>query len=194
MPVLECAACPRLISISRVPGGNPVARADPAKWSVLHTRCTGCGAHLCDGCAPASARDCQACGAALPAEGGGPLSTRVHARIAALQAGRRWTLPALFVQAASPLAVMTAADPSIPRIVYWTGIALGVYAAWHLLSALRKDLALRTVGVLAQFVPLVSLVVLVLLRGRALRALAELSAVPFEDGEFALAQLAPRRG
>lgn len=194
MPVLQCAACPRLVSISRVPGGNPVARADPAHWSVLHTRCAGCGACLCDRCAPASARACKACGAALPTEGGGPLSTRVHARIAALQAGRRRALLAVVAQALFPLVMMTSADPSTSRIVYWTGIALGVIAAWHLLAALRKDAALRTAGVLAQFVPLVSLVVLVLLRDRARRGLAELSAVPMEEEESALGQLAPRRG
>lgn len=194
MPVVQCAACPRLVSISRVPGGNPVARADPAKWSVLHTRCVDCGACLCDRCAPASARHCQACGAALPTEDGGPLSTRGQARIAALQAGRRWSLLALFVQAAFPLVLMSGGDPSIDRIVYWTGIGLGVFSAWHLLTALRKDLGLRTAGVVAQFLPLASLLVLLLLRGRALRALAELPAVPAGEEEFALGYLAPRRG
>lgn len=193
MPVLQCAGCPRLISVSSVPGGNPVAKANPEQWSVVHTRCPGCGVSLCDRCAPASARRCKACGAALPSAGGGRLSTRVQARVAGLQAGRLWGLPAILVQAAFPLVVMMSVDRAPPRIVYWTGIALGAFAAWKLLAAMGKGVALRIVAVLAQFVPLVSLLVLVLLRGRALRVAADLASSPADDDETPAPRTAPVR-
>ena len=51
MGVAGCAKCERFISLSIIPGGNPVALADPEKWAVKHAQCTECGSYLCDRCA-----------------------------------------------------------------------------------------------------------------------------------------------
>ena len=52
MTVGKCMGkgCPRLISISVIPGGNPVALADPETWARHYKVCTECGAHFCDRC------------------------------------------------------------------------------------------------------------------------------------------------
>ena len=39
-----------MISVSAVPGGNPVALADPEGWALEYGRCPTCNAHYCDRC------------------------------------------------------------------------------------------------------------------------------------------------
>jgi hypothetical protein len=39
-----------LISVSAVPGGNPVAKNDPENWAVTYGRCALCNASWCDRC------------------------------------------------------------------------------------------------------------------------------------------------
>lgn len=71
--ILSCAgwACTRLISVSKVPGGNPVARDDPEGFAVEFMICEECGATFCDRChAPGSrfrAPRCASCGGRLVA-------------------------------------------------------------------------------------------------------------------------------
>lgn len=52
MAVLMChrAGCDRLLSVSRIPGGNPVAKRDPEHWAVVFWRCDTCRGHYCDRC------------------------------------------------------------------------------------------------------------------------------------------------
>ncbi|GGW86573.1 hypothetical protein GCM10010320_80190 [Streptomyces caelestis] len=52
MAVMMCSrrGCDRLLSVSRVPGGNPVARSDPEHWAVVFWHCAGCRAYFCDRC------------------------------------------------------------------------------------------------------------------------------------------------
>ena len=52
MTVMGCSGegCKRFISISVIPGGNPVAKADPEQWATEYRICTACGAHFCDRC------------------------------------------------------------------------------------------------------------------------------------------------
>lgn len=54
MTVLACAGfgCDRLISVSRIKGGNPTAVADPEHWSVRFTTCSDCPVSYCDRCVP----------------------------------------------------------------------------------------------------------------------------------------------
>ena len=54
MTVMACAGfgCDRLISVSRIKGGNPTALADPEHWSVRFTVCADCPASYCDRCVP----------------------------------------------------------------------------------------------------------------------------------------------
>ncbi|MEW6130413.1 MAG: hypothetical protein AB1757_25490 [Acidobacteriota bacterium] len=52
MPVYYCAgACQRLISVSTIPGGNPVAQNDPEHWATEYVNCSQCGAFYCTTCA-----------------------------------------------------------------------------------------------------------------------------------------------
>jgi len=39
-----------MISVSAIPGGNPVAKAAPEEWALDYGRCTTCNAHWCDRC------------------------------------------------------------------------------------------------------------------------------------------------
>jgi hypothetical protein len=52
MPVAMCGTdgCGRLISISNIPGGNPVALADPERWATVYMVCGSCGTFFCDRC------------------------------------------------------------------------------------------------------------------------------------------------
>jgi hypothetical protein len=52
MPVLNCAGgCTRLISVSSIPGGNPVALKEREAWAVNYGTCPGCKSSWCDRCA-----------------------------------------------------------------------------------------------------------------------------------------------
>jgi Flp pilus assembly protein TadD len=64
--VLSCSGwnCTRLISVSVIPGGNPVAQADPEHFSVTFLICPDCHATFCDRCVPRTpfhARRCRDC-------------------------------------------------------------------------------------------------------------------------------------
>lgn len=52
-----------MISVSSIPGGNPVAKNDPENWAVGYGRCDTCKAHWCDRClaklAPPECPDCK---------------------------------------------------------------------------------------------------------------------------------------
>jgi hypothetical protein len=50
MPVFTCSGpdCPRLISVSSVPGGNPAALADPEGFAVEYLQCRACKKYFCD--------------------------------------------------------------------------------------------------------------------------------------------------
>lgn len=51
-----------MISVSAIPGGNPVARNDPENWAVTYGRCDTCKAHWCDRCMGKLApKECPAC-------------------------------------------------------------------------------------------------------------------------------------
>jgi len=39
-----------MISVSAIPGGNPVAKNDPENWALDYGRCTTCNSHWCDRC------------------------------------------------------------------------------------------------------------------------------------------------
>ena len=50
--ILNCSGwgCQRLISISQVPGGNPVALQEPDVWAIEFSVCEDCKRPLCDRC------------------------------------------------------------------------------------------------------------------------------------------------
>ncbi|MFI5914076.1 tetratricopeptide repeat protein [Dactylosporangium sp. NPDC051541] len=69
--LLSCAGwrCQRMISISDIPGGNPVARNDPEHYSIKFQICPDCHKSFCDRCvAPKTmlrAAKCRECGGKL---------------------------------------------------------------------------------------------------------------------------------
>ncbi|WP_432993486.1 tetratricopeptide repeat protein [Dactylosporangium sp. CA-233914] len=68
--LLACAGwrCQRMISVSDVPGGNPVARNDPEHFSIRFQICPDCHQTFCDQCAPKAmlrASKCRECGGKL---------------------------------------------------------------------------------------------------------------------------------
>lgn len=69
--LLSCSgwACSRLISVSKVPGGNPVARQDPDGFAAEFMICDFCGSNFCDRCHASGSRlrapRCASCGGKL---------------------------------------------------------------------------------------------------------------------------------
>ncbi|GGT93764.1 tetratricopeptide repeat protein [Actinomadura citrea] len=69
--LLSCSgwACTRLISVSKVPGGNPVALRDPDAYAVEFMICDFCGSYFCDRCHASGSRlrapRCTSCGGRL---------------------------------------------------------------------------------------------------------------------------------
>lgn len=69
--ILSCSgwACTRLISVSKVPGGNPVARNDPENYAIDFKICEDCGNNFCDRCHVPGTRlrapRCTSCGGRL---------------------------------------------------------------------------------------------------------------------------------
>jgi len=45
-----CKICSKLISISKVPGGNPVALANPGLWATNYQSCSYCKRMFCEDC------------------------------------------------------------------------------------------------------------------------------------------------
>lgn len=65
MPVSFCQSCSRWISISRLPGGNPMAREDPERWATSYATCDVCHHTYCDRCVENAAGKCPGCGKRL---------------------------------------------------------------------------------------------------------------------------------
>jgi len=61
MPVSMCAKCGKLISISNIPGGNPVAKANSDLWALEYGRCDRCGGVYCDKCIEENLNKCPGC-------------------------------------------------------------------------------------------------------------------------------------
>jgi hypothetical protein len=64
-----------MISVSAVPGGNPVAKDDPENWAMDYGKCATCNAHYCDRCiAKTGHKNCPKDGTALTLMGPVPLA------------------------------------------------------------------------------------------------------------------------
>lgn len=50
MSVATCHHCGRMISISMIPGGNPVALEEPERWAASYASCPLCHRAYCDRC------------------------------------------------------------------------------------------------------------------------------------------------
>ena len=62
MPVSMCSKCRKMISISNVPGGNPMAKANPGMWALAYGVCDRCKSIFCDKCIESNAGKCPNCG------------------------------------------------------------------------------------------------------------------------------------
>lgn len=91
-----CPKCSRFISLSTLPGGNPVALANPEEWSITYGFCRRCTKYFCDRCCSTS-KHCPNCGSAL--EMGGPLPadawTRKPTSARHRQTGAGWQMSML---------------------------------------------------------------------------------------------------
>lgn len=183
MAVLQCGGCDRFISMSAVPGGNPVALADPERWSVTRTDCAGCNRSLCDRCAPKSARHCPLCRAAFaqaaPArataaddeddeEGGAAWAVQ-----AALKDARRWLAAAT---AGAVLCVFLFLGKTVAiALVAWVATFM---AAWsgtqRLVAAGGASRFWNLAAPIIMFMPLFNIAPLAWLTWRAHSAMAEL--------------------
>jgi hypothetical protein len=65
MAVYACSKCSRAISVSILPGGNPIAKADPENWAQSWLHCPDCPALICERCAPPGTEYCPLCYHAL---------------------------------------------------------------------------------------------------------------------------------
>jgi hypothetical protein len=72
MPLAMCSTCHRMISISRQPGGNPLAAASPDAFAMQYASCERCRAMHCDRCLDANGGKCPGCGRRLELEGPPP--------------------------------------------------------------------------------------------------------------------------
>jgi hypothetical protein len=71
MTVMMCSGgCPRLLSVSRIAGGNPIAVNDPENWAVVFWHCTTCPGYYCDRCVTqtgGAVPRCSRCGSMMSA-------------------------------------------------------------------------------------------------------------------------------
>lgn len=116
MATIMCAGgCDRLISVSAVPGGNPVARNDPAGYASQWSLCGSCRGFTCDQCLGRQQGRCR-CGQA-----GRLLSEPERIRIAQdMSRGLKPTAPS--APAAGPPAVTGGVHPSmLPQALFELG-------------------------------------------------------------------------
>jgi hypothetical protein len=72
MPIGMCAGCSRMISISRLPGGNPIARQYPDMYAAEYAKCDRCNKTYCDRCVANAGGKCPGCGKRLEIQGPPP--------------------------------------------------------------------------------------------------------------------------
>ncbi|MBI5515044.1 MAG: ribosomal protein L7/L12 [Deltaproteobacteria bacterium] len=128
MPTAVCAGgCPRLISISAVPGGNPQALLEPEAFASEWARCDACARYTCDRCL---ARLGGRCGCGRPAR---LFSPQERVRVAQAMAQGAPRPPAANAQAAgSALAAQfSALGTQIDASLHRGDSAQASALAWH---------------------------------------------------------------
>lgn len=69
MSIYKCPTCNRLISISAIPGGNPVAMENPDIMAMNYAKCEHCGYIHCDRCVEKNNDCCPNCGNEVTIQG-----------------------------------------------------------------------------------------------------------------------------
>ncbi len=75
MALAMCAGCSKMLSISRLPGGNPMAKAYPDMFALAYGTCDRCDKRYCDQCIGSAGGKCPGCGKRLAIEGPPPGET-----------------------------------------------------------------------------------------------------------------------
>jgi hypothetical protein len=69
MSINICPTCNRLISLSAIPGGNPVARENPDVMTMYYARCEKCDYIHCARCVEKNNGCCPKCGNKVTIQG-----------------------------------------------------------------------------------------------------------------------------
>lgn len=69
MTINICPTCNRFISLSAIPGGNPVAKENPDTMAMHYAKCENCGLIHCDRCVEKNNFYCPNCGYKVTIEG-----------------------------------------------------------------------------------------------------------------------------
>jgi hypothetical protein len=72
MGINICPSCNRFISLSEIPGGNPVAKDDPDVIAMYYAKCENCGFIYCDHCVEKNNNHCPNCGFKVTIQGPSP--------------------------------------------------------------------------------------------------------------------------
>lgn len=114
MAVLQCAGCERFISLSAIAGGNPVATADPERWSTRRWTCAACKRSLCDRCEPRRGAVCPVCGQ-------GTAGTSIDSSRRDLLAGRRYACMGSMLSALQSYATLSDSLGALSTLA-WLGV------------------------------------------------------------------------
>lgn len=186
MAVLQCGGCDRLISVSIVPGGNPVALADPQRWSVVRRVCEDCRKSFCDRCAPSVRTPCPSCGGDFEGGAGASLAAadaRAAAEFSGAVAGAQRWLTAAVILAAVWIFAHAVSTSGFRIVFYVLAAVVGTTGLWKYLKALEKPVWVFFVACCGVLVPWVNLGVLFLFRvmtGMSLRSAAANAAQAME--------------
>ena len=170
MAVLQCGGCDRFISVSMVAGGNPVALADPERWSTTRRVCEGCKRSFCDRCGAAA--QCPACSrsfvpaarATRPASAGARRTGRQDEETAAMAGARGWITTAAILGAVWFLVRVQKMDVGLQATLYVACVAVGMWGTWRLLTAAQVQLGVRYLALALMLVPGLSVLALLGLR------------------------------
>ncbi len=170
MAVLQCAGCERFISVSAVPGGNPVALADPERWSVVKRVCEDCRKCFCDRCAPSVRSPCPSCGGDFEGAPARRAFTEADKTFVQDASSARGFLTAAVLFAAVWAFAHAVSTPGFRIVVYVAAAVVGAVGLWKLLKALEKPAWMFFAACFGVMLPWVNLAVLL-----AFRVIAELA-------------------
>jgi len=115
-----CGSCRRFISISLVPGGNPMAHSHPELFAASYAVCDHCHKPFCDQCVTNAGGKCPECGKRLELQGPPPGEASVPPAVQEM-------LRKLDAQTAQPTRPPAAPRPSAPKTKESTARAAAIW-------------------------------------------------------------------
>jgi hypothetical protein len=196
LAVLQCAGCPRFISVSITGGANPVALADPQRWSVTRWQCRGCQSNFCDRCAPGAQRACPRCARTTAASATGPApgddESALEVSMDALRSGRRMLWIAV-AAAVFSIPALFAGRTGFFIMCWIASFLAGLSGIGEVARALDANRLVKYLSLVAVFMPLAGLAPLVYYLARAHGAMKSASDAGELRGRQAAAQQARQR-